>query len=363
MFEDSFFDMLRQYPEAISDKKRFVGLVKDMFPEQQMQVNLINTVYSLGIAEDLSKTSNITNAFAFRYVKRLTDEYGVSRLNADWAVSVWCVCYGHKILHKPCEIEISKSKSGASPLIKDVRAGGNQYNDLFSYTAVSDGYGISGFSGDNIKTLIIPNQHDGKHVNRILSDVFENSDVREVVMTDGITVIEDSAFKNCSQLKQVIFPGTLKEIGDLAFANCRNLVTAALPHSIEQIGRYSFSDTALKQLVLPESVMWIGCGAYMNCSRLTDIHLPKHIAELSDELFKGCTSLKKIELSNEICSIGKETFSGCTSLVDLIVPESVMNVGDNAFFGMDSSFNLICTQKSAAEKYARSHNVPFQIVL
>ena len=38
-------------------------------------------------------------------------------------------------------------------------------------------------------------------------------------------------------------------------------------------------------------------------------------------------------------------------------------IGANAFAGMDLSFSIICTQKSAAEQYARNHNVPFQIVV
>ena len=100
MFEDSFLDMLRQYPNAVAEKKKFCGLMKDFFPGQQMQVHLINTTYELGIVEELTKAPQITNAFAFRFVKRLVDEYGVSRINADWAVSVWCVCYGKQLLHK-----------------------------------------------------------------------------------------------------------------------------------------------------------------------------------------------------------------------------------------------------------------------
>ena len=39
MFEDSFLDMLRQYPNAVVEKKKFFGLMKDFFPGQQMQVD------------------------------------------------------------------------------------------------------------------------------------------------------------------------------------------------------------------------------------------------------------------------------------------------------------------------------------
>ena len=121
MFEDDFSKMLRDYPEAVTDKKVFAGLMKDLFPGQQMQINLMNTTYELGIANEIAGVAHIDNAFAFRFVKRLVDEYGVSRLNADWAVSVWCVCYGQRLLHKPCDIQISRAKSGAAPAIQEDR--------------------------------------------------------------------------------------------------------------------------------------------------------------------------------------------------------------------------------------------------
>ena len=364
MFEDSFVSMLHQYPDAPSDKKKFIGLMKDFFPEQQMQVNLIGIAYDLGIASELEKTAHISNAFAFRFVKSMMNQYGVSRVNADWVISVWCVCYGKNVLHKPCDIEISKAKTGSAPAIhEETGSTGKQYNDLFRYRAISDGYGISGFNGDNMRTLILPNTHGGKPVTRILAGAFESTDVQEVVMTDGITVIEEGAFRGCTKLKQTILPGTLKVIGDAAFSGCTSLVTVALPRALEQIGPYAFSGTALKQVNLPDGLLWFGDGAYMNCGKLTDIHLPKHTVELPAEVFKGCTALKKMALPEGISSIGMEAFSGCIGMIDLIVPDSVTTVGDNAFAGMNSSFCLICTQKSAAEQYARSHNVPFQIVL
>lgn len=46
MFEDDFLKMLRDYPHAVLDKKVFAGFMKDLFPGQQMQVNLLSTAYS-----------------------------------------------------------------------------------------------------------------------------------------------------------------------------------------------------------------------------------------------------------------------------------------------------------------------------
>lgn len=74
IFQKCFVD----YPEAVADTKVFAGLMKDLFPGQQMQINLINTTYALGIAGEIADAAHINNAFAFRFVKRLVDEYGVS---------------------------------------------------------------------------------------------------------------------------------------------------------------------------------------------------------------------------------------------------------------------------------------------
>lgn len=57
LFEDNFIDMLQKYPDAVNDKKKFIGLLKDYFPEHQMQVNLISNLFAMGIAEDIQNTA------------------------------------------------------------------------------------------------------------------------------------------------------------------------------------------------------------------------------------------------------------------------------------------------------------------
>ena len=92
MFEQEFESMLRQYGSCIDDKRKFSGLVKDLFVDQAKNVNLLLMVYNMGIVEEMNKVSIINNTFAYRYVKQLVDNFGLSRVNADWIVAVWCVC-------------------------------------------------------------------------------------------------------------------------------------------------------------------------------------------------------------------------------------------------------------------------------
>lgn len=93
--------MLRQHQASLDDRKKFTALVKDLFPDQAKNVNLLLMAYNMGIAQDIQSASHINNTFAFRYVKQLMDDFGMSRVNADWIVSVWCSCYGGKCWEKP----------------------------------------------------------------------------------------------------------------------------------------------------------------------------------------------------------------------------------------------------------------------
>lgn len=364
MFEDDFSRMLRDYPNAVSDRRVFVGLMKDLFPGQQMQVNLMNTTYELGIAGEIAGVAHINNAFAFRFVKRLIDEYGVSRTNADWAVSVWCVCYGQRLLHKPCDIQISRAKSGTVPAIREERSpdAGRNYGDLFRYTNIAGGYGVTGFSGQNKKTIIFSNRYRNQAVKRIMPRSFAGCEVQEAVMTDGIEVIDEGAFDGCTALRQVIFPTTLKEIGDAAFRSCPELTAAMLPPGVEQLGNYAFAGSGLRTVLIPRAVYWLGEGVYADCKRLTQVAIPDHILSIPDRMFRSCDNLREITLPETVDSIGAGAFEDCTSLQSIVIPASVRSIGENAFAGTHPAFTLLCHRLSAAEEYAKRHGIAFQIL-
>ena len=115
MFEDDFVEMLRQYESALYDQKKFVGLIHDLFPEAEMKGNLIISVYTLGIVSEIQKEKVINNIFANRFVKILQNKHGISKQNAAWAVSTWCVCYGMRVLGKSGDLTIDPAEPVPDP--------------------------------------------------------------------------------------------------------------------------------------------------------------------------------------------------------------------------------------------------------
>lgn len=355
--------MLVKHQASLDDRKKFTALVKDLFPDQAKNVNLLLMAYNMGIAQDIQTASHINNTFAFRYVKQLIDDFGMSRVNADWIVSVWCSCYGGKVLGKACDISIQKEGSG--PAIQGEQVSlCRSYGDLFTYEKSRRGKGlaVTRFRGDKNKTIIFQNRSGNTPVVEIADDSFSNSQTEEAILTEGISYIGRKAFSGCNKLHQVVLPISIEEIGDFSFENCNSLKSVSLPTALKTIGDGAFKGTGLRTIAIPKSVFWVGKGLLAECDSLDHITISENIERIPAKMFENCKNLKKVELQENIVEIGERAFFGCSSLDFLIIPDSVKQIGLDAFANMDKQFILQCSFGSYAEEYARKNKIKYQLV-
>lgn len=77
-------------------------------------------------------------------------------------------------------------------------------------------------------------------VTKICDNAFYNSDLKEIVIPESVTEIENSAFRICYNLERIVFSEGLKIIGDEAFNTCFKLTSISIPESVESIGRKAF---------------------------------------------------------------------------------------------------------------------------
>lgn len=355
--------MLRQHQASLDDRKKFTALVKDLFPDQAKNVNLLLMAYNMGIAQDIQSASHINNTFAFRYVKQLMDDFDMSRVNADWIVSVWCYCYGGKVLGKACDISIQKQGNG--PAIQgEQSSSGRSYGDLFTYEKSRRGKGlaVTGFRGDMNKTIIFQNRSGNIPVVEIADDSFSNSPTEEAILTEGITYIGRNAFSGCNKLHQVVLPISIGEIEDSAFENCSSLKSISLPMSLKTMGEGALKGTGLRTIEIPKSVFWLGDGLLADCQSMERVTIPENIGRIPDRMFEGCTNLKKVELHEKLGVIGERAFFGCSSLDFIVIPDSVKQIGQDAFTNTDKQFIIQCSFGSYAEEYARKNKFKYQLV-
>ena len=192
------------------------------------------------------------------------------------------------------------------------------------------------------------------------SPVYNNSDVKKIVIEDGVTSIGDYAFRGCSSLTSITLPDSVTSIGDCAFVFCVGLSSITLPDSVTSIGDSAFKNcssltsitipdrvtsiepyafdncSSLTSITIPNSVTSIGASAFYNCRSLTSITIPDRVTSIESRAFTGCSSLTSITIPDSVTSIGYATFTGCSSLTSITIPDSVTSIGYATFAGCSS---------------------------
>lgn len=107
-----------------------------------------------------------------------------------------------------------------------------------------------------------------------------------------------------SQVKDLILPDGVLSILPSAFSNWRELESIYIPDSVSYIGEYAFS----------------------NCESLTSIIIPDNVRVLSSKVFYGCISLEVIALPEGLQTIEGHPFGKCYDLVSVLIDE------DNPYF-------------------------------
>lgn len=129
---------------------------------------------------------------------------------------------------------------------------------------------------ENLTEVVIPS-----NVKVIAPKVFANSQIRTLILNEGLEVISDEAFYKCTRLKEIVIPDTVKYIGKLAFFNCRGA----------------------KNIVIGKGVSVIDERAFWNCDNVIDIifrgTIEDELLEIKgDAFFNLC--LRRLELPDNL---------------------------------------------------------------
>ncbi len=160
----------------------------------------------------------------------------------------------------------------------------------------------------------------------------KSTDLKVVIVEDGVTSIGSYAFLMCSNLESIVMPNTVTSIGDGAFYYCWNLESVTIGNSVTSIGNYAFWDcNKLESIVMPNTVTSIGSNAFFNCSSLTSVVIPEKVTSIGNGAFMICSKLASIDIPDSVTSIGDAAVSECSSLESIVIPEAVTRIGNNVF--------------------------------
>ena len=185
--------------------------------------------------------------------------------------------------------------------------------------------------------------------------------LKEAILPEGLSTIENNLFSNCSLLKEINIPAKVGYINNSAFSNCYSLSSIKvsdgvaflsrkdnasivkknhellftlkdkIDEDIQIIGRGLFAGVAIKNIVIPEGVKIIKEDAFKGCLWLKSITLPESLEEIGNNAFEKCISLEEIVIPSKVKALPNGLFANCSNLVKVVMGEEVTSIGDNCF--------------------------------
>lgn len=116
-----------------------------------------------------------------------------------------------------------------------------------------------------------------------------------------------------SDLRHLVIPEGVRSIGEKAFLGHSEIISVSFPESLEKIGALSF---------------WL-------CNNLRAVSIPKNVKIIKASAFQGCNHLAEVELNEGLLVVEDYAFEE-TEVAKLDLPASVRVLGDNALANVNA---------------------------
>ena len=161
---------------------------------------------------------------------------------------------------------------------------------------------------------------------------------------DGVVIIGDSAFVECTALQEIVIPESVTTIEHSAFYGCTGIEALRLPDSITEIGEMAFGGMGLLAGYLPAGVTKISDSLFDGCDSMETVYIHAGVTEAGQNPFAGCVSLQQIDVAEGNTALEAKdgvlfskadhrlvSYSAFNPAESYTVPEGTEIIGDFAF--------------------------------
>ena len=212
--------------------------------------------------------------------------------------------------------------------------------DGLEYTLSDDGeyYICTGIGTATETEIVIASEYNGKPVTTIGEMAFRfKTNIKSVIIPNGITDIGASAFSGCSGLTSIVLSDGVISIESFAFSGCSGLTCLTIPDGVTTIGYYAFNKcSSLESLILPDSLTSISYTEFESCSNLK-YNVYDNAKYLGNDKNPYVLLVKAVNKDIRYCNIHKNTkiiyqdAFLCCDLANVVIPDSVTHIDYGAF--------------------------------
>lgn len=173
------------------------------------------------------------------------------------------------------------------------------------------------------------------------------SGLKSVTLSENLTGIEEFTFYECTSLTNIKIPSKVTSLGESCFGLCTSLSSVELTDGLISIGENAFWQChSLRDISIPQTVTTIERDAFWDCPSLTSVTIPSNVTNLGNSVFRDCVGLVSATFEERVAAISYGTFENCRKLANVSIPSSVTTIG-YAAFGLCSSLTSITIPSGA----------------
>ncbi len=148
----------------------------------------------------------------------------------------------------------------------------------------------------------------------------EYTEIKDLIIPEGVTSINSFAFDGCAELVNVSFPSSLTSIEYSSFGNCNGLTSVIIPEGVVSLGGFQYCKN-LVSVSIPSTLTTIKPYAFDNCQKLSSITIPKDVTSIGKYAFNRCSNLSSVtSYIEEPFAFGNSAFWYISSSCVLYVP-------------------------------------------
>ena len=204
-----------------------------------------------------------------------------------------------------------------------------------------------------------------------------NKNIVNAVIPDGVKILENEAFLDCSKLQKLTIPNSVTKIGRKAFSGCHSL-EVNIPDSVENICAGAFIGVkkvdfvnanycykmdssgailkrdsmgliyvpgSVKNYKIPYGVTHIDAFAFSDCCKLKKLIIPITVGSIYDYAFER-SGLSEVKIPDSVRKIGYGAFRDCKSLSKITIPEHLKSRSSSWGLSASCKIVVIPTQKT-----------------